>query len=102
MIPNNSPPGPTPAEKRALVDRVAETHRVALSIDEAVATQIAQRCSEVETGARNIDHIMSRTLLPLISRALLAEMTQGPLPAAMQLGLDEEGGYSLSFSREGE
>ena len=37
----------------------------------------AQRCREVETGARNVDHILTGTLLPEISRELLARMAEG-------------------------
>lgn len=58
--------------------------------------QILERCAEVETGARNIDHILSRTLLPLISRALLDRMAQGPLPSQMTLAL-QDGDFALSF-----
>ncbi len=82
-----------------LRERLREAQRIELTIAGEVAEQITQRCSEVETGARNIDHILARTLLPLISRALLAQMAEGPLPAYMRLFL-QEGEYALSFSDE--
>jgi len=82
---------------KELINRLLETHKIEMQVDEKVSQQIVERCAEVETGARNIDHILSRTLLPLISRALLSQMSQGPLPSAMKLGLAEDGEYALSF-----
>jgi type VI secretion system protein VasG len=82
--------------------RLRESHRLELRIADSVATQIVERCAEVETGARNIDHILNRTLLPLISRALLDQMARGPLPEAMDIGLDEKGQYVLSFPQPDE
>ena len=80
-----------------LVDRVHGAHRIALALDEAVPEQIVARCSEVETGARNIDHILRRTLMPLISQALLEQMSSGELSKSMRLVVDEQGGYALSI-----
>jgi type VI secretion system protein VasG len=82
----------------AVGKRLRQSHRMAFTYDEAVIEQIAQRCTEVETGARNIDHILNGTLLPLIARQILEQMSVGPLPESLHLGLDEEGGFSLQFS----
>jgi len=85
-----------------LRERMQQTHRITLEISDTVAEQITMRCSEVETGARNIDHIMSRTLLPLLSRAMLSRMSEGPLPSSMALDLTPEGEYALSFADPGD
>lgn len=82
---------------KQLQERIQDSHHIQLTIKEQVAEQITERCSEVETGARNIDHILSRTLLPLISQSLLSRMTQGPLPTKFELILDEQGSYQLNF-----
>jgi type VI secretion system protein VasG len=79
-----------------LRDRISDTHHIDLQIGEPVANQIVMRCGEVETGARNIDHIVSRTLLPMLSRALLDRMARGDMPDVMRLDLDGED-YALSF-----
>ncbi|MBW2736690.1 MAG: type VI secretion system ATPase TssH, partial [Deltaproteobacteria bacterium] len=50
-----------------LVKRVRDTHAIDLQVTDDVANQIVERCSEVETGARNIDHIVTKTILPLLS-----------------------------------
>ena len=49
--------------------RFKENHRAVLTYDEALVQAIVDRCTEVDTGARNIDHILTHTsLLPEVSR----------------------------------
>ena len=44
--------------------RIQETHQIALTYDEALIDEVAKRCTEVESGARNVDNILTNTLLP--------------------------------------
>jgi type VI secretion system protein VasG len=37
---------------------------------------IADRCKEVDTGARNIDHILTKSLLPDLSSVLLSRLAE--------------------------
>lgn len=57
--------------------RLAENHRAEFSYDDALVQAIAARCTEVESGARNVDHILTRTLLPEVSREFLTRMAEG-------------------------
>jgi type VI secretion system protein VasG len=82
----------------AIGQRLAKSHRMAFDVDPAVIDQVAQRCTEVETGARNIDHILSGSLLPKISTEILTRMNEGPLPKRLKLGLDAGGEFELTFS----
>jgi type VI secretion system protein VasG len=66
-----------------------------------VVAQIASRCTEVETGARNIDHILQGTLLPMISTEILQRMSAGPLPDRLDLDLDDGGELYLRFAEGG-
>ena len=54
--------------------RVAETRGVPFTYDESVVELIAARCTEPEIGGRVIDAILTNTLLPEISIALLDRM----------------------------
>ena len=83
-----------------LAARLMESHRMALEFDPKVVETIADRCKEVETGARNIDHIMSGTLLPRISSEILQQMSQGPLPDKLIIGITETGEFTYTFSRK--
>ena len=57
--------------------RIQENHRITMLCDDAVIEEVAKRCTEVESGARNVDNILSNTMLPEISRQVLARMAEG-------------------------
>ena len=38
---------------------------------------MAARCTEVESGARNVDNILTGTLLPELAREVLVRMAEG-------------------------
>ena len=57
--------------------RLKETHKVDLSYDETLLNEVASRCTEVESGARNVDNILSNTMLPEISRQILGRIAEG-------------------------
>jgi type VI secretion system protein VasG len=81
-----------------LVDRLQLSHRMKMEYDPGLLEQVAQRCTEVETGARNIDHIMQGTLLPRISTEILEKMTEGELPSRLFMGISEGGEFTFDFS----
>jgi type VI secretion system protein VasG len=54
-----------------IVKRMQENLDVAFVYDDAVVDAIASRCTDVDSGARNADNIMTNTLLPEMSRELL-------------------------------
>jgi type VI secretion system protein VasG len=56
--------------------RIQENHKIAMVVEESVIDEVARRCTEVESGARNVDNILSNTMLPEISREVLARMAQ--------------------------
>jgi type VI secretion system protein VasG len=79
-----------------IVRRMAENHRIDLIHDETMIEAVAARCTEVESGARNIDNILTNTLLPMLSRRLLSEMAEGAKPASISIGIGEKGEFTLS------
>ncbi len=60
-----------------IVRRLHENHKMKLGFDEALVEEVARRCTEVESGARNVDNILTNTLLPEISKQILAKMAAG-------------------------
>jgi type VI secretion system protein VasG len=80
-----------------LVKRLAETHKMHLTYTPEVLDQIAARCTEVETGARNIDYIMTGSIMPRMSQEILTRMGEGEMPAEVNLGLDEDGSFKIDF-----
>jgi type VI secretion system protein VasG len=83
-----------------LEKRLKENHRMAMEIDQKVIDAIAERCTEVETGARNVDHIISGTLLPKISSEILQQMASGSVPDKVKVVLDDKGDFAFEFSRK--
>jgi type VI secretion system protein VasG len=73
--------------------RLMETHRVELLTDEALVDQIAARCTEVESGARNVDNILTNTLLPEVSRLLLEQLAEGTRPTAIRVAVGADGDF---------
>src|SRR5581483_10001474 len=57
--------------------RLAESHKVRLNYSDDVVEEIAARCTEVESGARNVDNILTNTLLPELSMLILGRIAQG-------------------------
>jgi type VI secretion system protein VasG len=78
--------------------RLAEQHRTQFSYDEALVTTIANRCTEVESGARTVDHILTRTLLPEIAREFLARMAEGQTITKVHVTIDDVGGFRYEIA----
>ncbi|HYH87568.1 MAG TPA: type VI secretion system ATPase TssH, partial [Pyrinomonadaceae bacterium] len=74
--------------------RLSQNHGATFSYDEAVVTEIANRCEEVESGARNIDHILTRTLLPEMSNEFLACMATEKSVSRVHVGVNGDGQFS--------
>jgi type VI secretion system protein VasG len=77
--------------------RLMESHRMKFGFEPAVVELISQRCTEVESGARNIDHIINGTLLPMISTEILQRMGTGTLTDSLKVSVDAESNFSLRF-----
>ncbi|HML16326.1 MAG TPA: type VI secretion system ATPase TssH, partial [Bryobacteraceae bacterium] len=73
--------------------RLLENHRIELVHDESLITEVANRCTEVESGARNVDNILTNTLLPDISRRILASLAEGEKLSAIRVSIGENGQF---------
>jgi type VI secretion system protein VasG len=78
--------------------RLLENHRAQFSYDEALVTEVASRCTEVESGARNVDHILTRTLLPELSREFLARMAAGQAISKVHVSVGSDGAFQYQVS----
>ncbi|MGO4880132.1 MAG: type VI secretion system ATPase TssH [Bryobacteraceae bacterium] len=76
--------------------RLKETHRIDLTYDPDMIEEVAHRCTEVESGARNVDNILTNTLLPDISRQLLGRIAEGLRPESIHVGIGEDGSFVYS------
>ena len=73
--------------------RIQENHKIALNYDPQMIEEVAKRCTEVESGARNVDNILTNSLLPDISRQILGRMAEGEKLSSIQVGIGEGGAF---------
>ena len=76
--------------------RIRDNHKIELTYDPSLVTEVARRCTEVESGARNVDNILTNTMLPDISRYLLTRMAERVKPTSVHVGVGENGSFSYS------
>ncbi len=76
--------------------RLLATHKIRLEAGQDVIDAVAARCTEVESGARNVDNILTNTVLPDISRRLLAMMAEGTKPESITVKVAEDGSFTYA------
>jgi type VI secretion system protein VasG len=77
--------------------RVRENHKAKFAYDEKLVEQVASRCKESESGARNIDAIITRNLLPEISQEVLTKMAKGEPLTSVHVGVDDSGAFTYKI-----
>jgi len=82
-----------------LAKRLMDNNKMKLVYAEKVVDQIAERCTEVETGARNIDYILTGNIMPRMSQEILTHMTTGGMPSEVQLDVGDGGEFKMEFKR---
>ena len=66
-------------------------------VNDQVVDQITARCQDRESGARNIDHIVNKTLLPLISTEILSQIGAENSFNQLQLSIDDQGEFNVEL-----
>lgn len=74
-------------------DRVAANHKAEFSWDAKLVEAVLARCTEVDSGARNVDHILNGTLLPEIAEVVLARMAEGAAVERIKVGAGKNGEF---------
>ncbi|MGN6653406.1 type VI secretion system ATPase TssH [Trinickia sp.] len=78
--------------------RIAENHRAAFSWDESLVDAVLARCTEVDSGARNVDHILNGTLLPELAQHVLGRIAQGERIERIAVRALESGEFEYKVS----
>jgi type VI secretion system protein VasG len=80
-----------------LAARFAENHHAKFTWDDRVSETVTARCTEVDSGARNIDFILTQSVLPLLSSLVLERMSmQKPFTGVhMSVGADAQFRYAF-------
>ena len=69
--------------------RLLETHKITLEYDDVLLNEVASRCTEVESGARNVDNILSNTMLPDLSRQILSRIAEGVAASKVSISVKD-------------
>ncbi len=87
---------------KKIQERLRNNHSISCECTQEVISAIAQRCSVVETGARNIDAIINTDLLPVISDHLLSNVRNDEScnDTRIVLDVDELGEFKIQFSND--
>ena len=77
--------------------RLSENQGIPFTYDDEVVELVASRCTEVESGARVVDALLTHTLLPAISTEYLNAVIQGAEVAKVHIAVDN-GEFSYEFA----
>jgi type VI secretion system protein VasG len=76
-------------------ERVRSNHQCEFAFDESLVDAVLARCTEVDSGARNVDHILNGTLLPELADTVLARMAEGEPIAQIKVGAAKDGRFRV-------
>ncbi|MBR8277835.1 type VI secretion system ATPase TssH [Burkholderia cenocepacia] len=76
--------------------RIDANHKAAFEWDESLVDAVLARCTEVDSGARNVDHILNGTLLPEIAGHVLGRIADGAAIARIAVRADEAGEFAYT------
>lgn len=84
----------------SLARRLHGNNGMTLTWDDALPAALAARCTETETGARNIDAVLAGSILPALSRRILQRMTENGNgeAAEVHMSVAENGDMTISFT----
>jgi type VI secretion system protein VasG len=77
--------------------RVAANHQAEFLYDEPLVNAVLARCTEVDSGARNVDTILNGTLLPEIADSVLAKMAEGSAIARIKVSATKAGKFKYAI-----
>ncbi|MBK6520721.1 MAG: type VI secretion system ATPase TssH [Polyangiaceae bacterium] len=81
-----------------LLGRLRTNQRIEATYSDRLVEMIAARCTEVDTGARNIDHILRSSLMPMLSQQILERMTDPEPPRRLAIDIDDQKNFTAAFS----
>ena len=79
-------------------NRVRDAYKATFEYAPDLVDQIAARCTETSSGARNIENILSRTLLPELSAEVLSRLAEGQPIQRIAVSIGGDGAFAYSVS----
>ena len=79
-------------------NRIMDNHGAQFSYDDSVISTVAERCTDVDSGARNVYNILTGTLLPEMSGEVLSRMASGDGIKGVHVTVGEGGKFAYDIS----
>ncbi|QJD89015.1 type VI secretion system ATPase TssH [Duganella dendranthematis] len=79
-----------------IAQRIRAHHHAEFTYDASLVNAVLARCTEVDSGARNVDHILNGTLLPEIAQAVLEKMAQEEPITQIKVGANSKGQFKYT------
>ncbi|MDT8841646.1 type VI secretion system ATPase TssH [Paraburkholderia fungorum] len=76
--------------------RIESNHKAVFEWDESLVDAVLARCTEVDSGARNVDHILNGTLLPEVAQQVLERIANGTEIERITVRASEAGEFEYS------
>ncbi|MDD1622711.1 MAG: type VI secretion system ATPase TssH [Methylococcaceae bacterium] len=77
--------------------RIKTNHKAEFNYDDTLIDAVLSRCTEVDSGARNIDNILNGTLLPEIAGSVLVKMADSSAIARIKVSANKQGQFKYSI-----
>ncbi|MFL9895509.1 type VI secretion system ATPase TssH [Paraburkholderia sp. RL17-381-BIF-C] len=76
--------------------RIESNHKAVFEWDESLVDAVLARCTEVDSGARNVDHILNGTLLPEVAQRVLERVANGASLERIAVRASEAGEFDYT------
>lgn len=78
--------------------RIEKNHKAGFAYSDDVVEAVLARCTEVDSGARNVDHILNGTMLPQIAETVLARMAEGKTIKNVKVAVNKDSEFSYKIN----
>lgn len=73
-----------------IIQRIQQQYAMQVTYNENVLELLLSRCTEVDSGARNIDHILNASILPALATEILMAMSEEKLPKLIHIDVQQD------------
>lgn len=82
----------------AIANRLASNHKMQLRVDASVLSKLTHQCQLSDSGARMVNAVIERQILPGIAKSILEYMAQEDMPDILTLTVDEQNEITAIFA----
>lgn len=73
-----------------IIQRIQQQYAMQVTYNEDVLELLLSRCTEVDSGARNIDHILNASILPALATEILMAISEEKLPKLIHIDVQQD------------